>query len=77
MKKMEHRLGKTSKEKVLESLDLVIETIEEMKECMDDTEPDSPQAFFEAGMYAQEIINSALQEALSPLLNFRKTAKVI
>jgi hypothetical protein len=52
-------------------LDQANEAIEAMREAVDATEPDSPQAFLEAYMDAQDMLSKSLHEAVAPLLNFR------
>lgn len=56
----------------LDFLDRANEAIEAMREVLDGSEPDSPQAFLEAYMDAQDMLSKALHEAIAPLLNFRE-----
>lgn len=56
-------------------LDEAVSLIDEMKEILDDPSADSPMAFFEFGIDAQERISRALQEALLPVLRLNASAQ--
>lgn len=58
----------TSKNKCLGHINHAIESLEELKEILDDPSPESPQAFLELALDVQDQINRAITTAMVPVL---------
>jgi len=54
---------------VADTLDDVIQALEQMKGALEDVSPNAARLFFEASQRAQHDLNEAIVEALGPILD--------